>query len=1328
MKQSLSTIVWPLPSEEEFLLALQLGEGPPSPMASGLEDWKQMYQMAREDGDPRMTAVALQNIYSGLNSSGRATEALMCARWLLAVGQSTGVPLVVAHALNDIAWAYWVMGDHVAALDAAREAITHAATLESKGSVHPLPGFTGWHEVRSMATDLQRIVRQSRGQLRGAVANHEAALTIYRKRRDPLRVISTLESLGNVYKAHSDHAAAVRCFEEALRKTETESFGSEQGRLLTRAGLLGNLAVVLTHQGDTDRALALIEEEMGILAGLTDEFGRIGGFGQKGRALMRAGRVPEAIACLEEMLKLAQEFGAESWRQAAHFNLARAHIVAGDLSGAAFHGEQAAALAREKLGHVGVDVHWLRAILFAPMVAANAQRGDVYRFVALAYYALDALREEVRGSLPPVVVGRWIDEFEILIDTVFRLPPSAPVQLGMAQFGGGVSPAEQAIDGIAGVSPFLGWLPLDIGLYCVESLRAQGFQERLLLDVADLEQGPDQDLALEVARIEQEIQRLDSSQPVVVTGSVSAGDDGKLEERVHGSDEATAKQERAYDKHYRRRAEFAVAHDAAVRKTIEVAESKVAPLPEPARLADLRDVLHEDELFLEFVFLGQVDVANRRAAEIVEWHASSRPTAAYVIAITRSWMAVVPLGSSDEIEARCAKLLDMLDRFGESLSLPFYQSEAASVYDLLLRPVWCSAGSALDSVRHLVIAPDGVLHRLPLDLLVEEIHEARLWREVDFLARRFSMEHTPSATVFLDARRGRYRRGEPGQLFVGFGDPAYSPLWQPAPLERLPGTRRELHVVSELVRAFAPASDGDPVRLFMDSEAQKDRLADADLLSQAGYVHLACHGTAATPPYEEGALYLAQVEDSTPVQSVLTYREVMDLRTSARLVVLSACESGLGVLTRGEGVQGLTRAWLFAGAEAVVASQWRVDDDATAEVIAQFYRALLAHVGSPANALAIAKRAATASERFACPVFWAAFVLTGGRDGETSKQREPARHPVPYATTVMSDELTPRVAVLSERDHALLVECARGWEAAWQTDQPKASLAFFKAAAELGRSLAATADAIGPTTRSLVGLVERNCRVALDHWAKRQQTPVAVQAYLAYTTWLPSARNDEWDAVTSAYRAENRDVVRRLTQDGKLLRTFELLVDGKSDVILRTVIKWVADNPEEDIAPPVDVALPADPSVECSSDKFIYCRQLGWVVFRIASGESVRMVERLQRYVDVLDDNTFVVGGTWGSSLIPHDLTIRFHPDFIPLRLQRERSGRATSMAAVRFTPEGAVVTLRPIRGPWLERVAILFQRTPGAIAMFAAPNSPFLVETEFEEFERLFEQAKCAR
>lgn len=1325
MEQVLSTIGEPSPSEEEFLLVLQLSEDPPGTMTAGRRDWKQMYRMARAGGDHRMTAIAVQNIYSALATSGKAAEATVCARWLLAIAQEAGDPLVAGHARNDIAWAYWVMGDHVAAYQAAQEALTHATTLEAEQSTHASFGFTGPDSVRAMAADLLTQIRHARGQIRQGLADREAALAIHRERGDALQVISALEGLALVHKDLGDQDAAVRCFAEALRVTEAASLSNEQMRLLTRAGLLGNLGVALTHKGETDRALAVIEEAISIYVRLSDSFGRIGALGQKGRALLCAKRVPESIACFHEMVRLAREFDAMSWRQAAHFNLARAYVTAGDVAKAAFHCEQSAALAKEKLGYIGVELHWLRAALFAPPGATRKRGRDGPRFVALAYYALEALHRAVRGSLPVAVVGQWIDEFEILIDIVLNLVPGLSLDLGATAQLDEKSSAGQVIEAMAQNSPFIGRVLLDIALYCVESLRAQGFQERLLLNAADLERRHDPSLVTELARIEAEIQRLDGGPPVVVTGTVSFGDNGELVEGERESDQSIAAQVRAQKEHFRRRAELAASRDQLVRKTLETDNASIAPMPVPASLTDVQMVLREDELFLEFILLGQTESTKRAMAEVVMWPSDERPSGGYVIAITKSWMDVIPLGATAEIETRCAMILEMLDRFRETLSLPFFQSEAAAIYDLLLRPVWRRAGTVLDSVRHLVIAPDGVLHKLPLDLLVEKSGHVHSWREFDFIARRYSTEYVPSATVFVNARRGHYRRGEPGRLFVGFGDPAYSVSWQPAPLDPLPATRQELDRISALVRASAEASGADPVRPFLGVKARKDFLVDESLLSEAKYLHLACHGTAGTAPYLEGAIYLSQTDDSTPMQSVLTAREVMDLRTNAILVVLSSCESGLGTLSRGEGIQGLTRAWLFAGAQAVVASQWRVDDEATTEVMTELYRALLTDGGSVADALVAAKRAAIESDHFACPAFWAAFVLTGGRTEKSPKQLKSINAPVRPARSDVSNEPLER-AVLTDQNRALLRDCAREWEAMWESNRPDRSPAFFVAATALGRSLAATRETIEPATRDLLRLVERNCRTAWEHWAKQQRADVATRAYLAYSSWVPSARTGEWDAITAAYRSENRATVLQLGRQGKLTRTFELLVDRELHVDLRTIVTRLPADLDQEINRPVDIAIPVEPSVECSSDEMRYCRDVGWAVFPIESGDAVNMIERLRYQVHQLEEDSFVLGGTWGSLLIPHDLTIRFHSDFIPLKLQRERLGKgASSTAAVRFTLDGAEVRLRPNRGAWLERLAILFRRVPGAIDMFAAPGSPFGAETEFGEFERLLEQAR---
>jgi hypothetical protein len=285
---------------------------------------------------------------------------------------------------------------------------------------------------------------------------------------------------------------------------------------------------------------------------------------------------------------------------------------------------------------------------------------------------------------------------------------------------------------------------------------------------------------------------------------------------------------------------------------------------------------------------------------------------------------------------------------------------------------------------------------------------------------------------------------------------------------------------------------------------------------------------------------------------------------------------------------------------------------------------------------------------------------------------------------------------------------------------------FFVAATDLARSLAARRETVEPTSRGLLRLIERNCRIAWEHWAKQRRADVAVHAYLAYSTWVPAARTAEWDAMVSAYRPENRAAVRQLARKGRLTRTFELLVNGEPDVDLRTVVTRVSTDIDQGADRQIEVAIPVEPSVECSSGQMRYCRELGWAAFPIEAGETVHLTERLLNRVHVLEDSTFVLAGTWGSLLMPHNLTIRFHPDFIPLRLQRERLGKgASNIATVLFTPDGAVVRIRPDLGPWLERLAILFRHVPDAITMFAAPGSPFLAETEFGEFERLLQQAR---
>jgi CHAT domain-containing protein len=114
-----------------------------------------------------------------------------------------------------------------------------------------------------------------------------------------------------------------------------------------------------------------------------------------------------------------------------------------------------------------------------------------------------------------------------------------------------------------------------------------------------------------------------------------------------------------------------------------------------------------------------------------------------------------------------------------------------------------------------------------------------------------------------------------------------------------------------------------------------------------------------------------------PVDGFVRLHDLYDLRLPGALVVLSACQTALGRQVRGEGVVGLSRGFMFAGARAVVSSLWQVDDRATAELMRHFYDALLERHEPPAVALRSAQLAMQKSDRWRAPFYWAGFVPQG---------------------------------------------------------------------------------------------------------------------------------------------------------------------------------------------------------------------------------------------------------------------------------------------------------------------------------------------------------------
>jgi CHAT domain-containing protein len=252
-------------------------------------------------------------------------------------------------------------------------------------------------------------------------------------------------------------------------------------------------------------------------------------------------------------------------------------------------------------------------------------------------------------------------------------------------------------------------------------------------------------------------------------------------------------------------------------------------------------------------------------------------------------------------------------------------------------------------VTRLVVVPDGPLHRLAFDPL----------RLVDgkLVVERFALSHAPSATVFATLRARAPATRTPPPLLV-LGDPKQEAA---AGLPRLAGASRE----AKLVARYTAAST---VRLGADASASFLRQSD---LRPYRILHFATHAVVDERSLAGTALVLSPTREQS---GFIGPGDLGALRIDADLVVLSACASAGGTLAGGEGVQGLTSAFLQAGARSLVATGWRVGDRSVVPLVEGFYSGL-ARGESIVDALRSAKLDAIRAG--APPRTWAAFMAIG---------------------------------------------------------------------------------------------------------------------------------------------------------------------------------------------------------------------------------------------------------------------------------------------------------------------------------------------------------------
>lgn len=296
----------------------------------------------------------------------------------------------------------------------------------------------------------------------------------------------------------------------------------------------------------------------------------------------------------------------------------------------------------------------------------------------------------------------------------------------------------------------------------------------------------------------------------------------------------------------------------------------------------------------------------------------------------------------------------VVDFWGQCSSATGDPSKGArALYDALLKP----AEADLAGVTHLVVVPDRMLHFLPFQALRDE--------KGRHLIEKWSVSFAPSVTALAKLKElSDRRKAETGSVpLLAVGAPVMPPGYSD-----LPHSKAEVEALAALFE----------VKPLTGAEAKESTVKEK--LASARRIHIATHGKVNESTPMESFIVLGRDEREDGADGLLSARELADLNLHAELMVLSACETGLGQWRGGEGVIGLAWSIASAGIPTSLLSQWRVEDESTKNLMTAFYQGL-SRPGTAGRSKAEALRAAQLKllkdERWAHPYFWSPFVLMG---------------------------------------------------------------------------------------------------------------------------------------------------------------------------------------------------------------------------------------------------------------------------------------------------------------------------------------------------------------
>ncbi|RCJ25718.1 hypothetical protein A6S26_15390 [Nostoc sp. ATCC 43529] len=772
------------------------------------------------------------------------------------------------------------------------------------------------------ATTLNNIglVYDDLGEKQEALKYYNRALPIFRAVGDRKGEATTLSNIGSVYHSLGEKQEALKYYNQAL--TILHAVG-DRGR---EAAILNNIGVVYSSLGEKQQALKYLNQALHISGAVGDGTGVATTINNIGTVYNSLGENQEALKYYNQALPISRAVGDRGEEAATLNNIGLVYDSLGEKQEALKYYNQALPIfraVRDKGGEAGI----LFNMADLERSQGNVQQAQTH--IQAAIEIIEDLRTKIADQqLRASYFASVQDYYKFYTDLLMQLHKKDPSK-GYDALALQVSDRSRA----RGLIELLTEANIDIKKGIDPKLLAEetslqwqiNAQEKLLSELASKKETPEQVLT----NTKQKIQDLLKQQR-------------ELEVKIRANNP-------------------------------EYADLKY---PQPLTLKQIQQQLDKDILLLQYS-LGE--------------------ERSYLWAVTPDSLYSYELPKRQQIDKAAKNLYDnYLKNPGYQGVSPEETAKAANeLSQLILKPVADKLGQ-----KRLVIVGDEALQYIPFAALTTSTKSAD-GSDYQPLVVNHEIISLPSASTIAILRKQTTGRTKGAKTLAILADPVFSAndervtgkssnvannnigqqLQESAlkrstrnikrsEIQRLPGTEQEAQGILKLV------SPSENIQAFgFDANYN---WATNDQLSQYKILHFATHGFLDSTEPELSGIVLSLIDKQGKSQrGFLRLADIFNLNFPAELVVLSACQTGLGEEVKGEGLVGLTRGLMYAGAARVVVSLWNVDDEATSLLMSQFYSQMLQQGKTPAAALRAAQLKMWEQEKWRNPYSWSAFTLLG---------------------------------------------------------------------------------------------------------------------------------------------------------------------------------------------------------------------------------------------------------------------------------------------------------------------------------------------------------------